>query len=109
MGLAIGCLLCVFSLSRIYSLNSVFLCGLQVGAAILIMQKFEIVKFLELVYKFKVTIAHFVCFVVFVIAKSPEVNKYDLSTIQVVMSGTIPIRKELEDAIRAKLPNAKLG
>ena len=39
-----GCLPCVFSLSHIYSLNSVFLCGLRVGATILIMQNFEIVK-----------------------------------------------------------------
>lgn len=81
MGLAMGCLLCVFSLSHIYLLNSVFVCGLQVGAAILIMQKFEIVKLLELVYKFKVTIAYFVSLVVLAIAKSPEVNKYDLLTI----------------------------
>ena len=73
------------------------------------MQKFEIVKLLELVYKFKVTIAYFVSLVVLAIAKSPEVNKYDLLTIQIVMSSTIPIGKELEDAIRAKLPNAKLG
>ena len=104
-----GCLLCVFLLSHIYSLNSVFLCGLRVGAAILIMQNFEIVKLLESVYKFKVTIAHFVSLVVLAIAKRPEVNKNDLSTIQIVMSGTIPIGKELKDTIRAKLPNAKLG
>ena len=45
------------------------------------MQKFEIVKLLELVYKFKVTIAHFVSSVVLAIAKSLEVNKYDLLTI----------------------------
>lgn len=43
------------------------------------------------------------------ITKSHEVNKYDLSTIQIMMSGAIPIGKKLKDAIRAKLCNAKLG
>lgn len=102
-------ILCVLPLFHIYSLNSVFLCGLRVGAAILIMQKFEIVKLLELVEKFKVSIAPFVPPIVLAIAKSPEVNKYDLSSIRTVMSGAAPMGKELEDAVRAKLPNAKLG
>ena len=102
-------ILCVLPLFHIYSMNSVFLCGLRVGAAILIMQKFEIVKLLELVEKFKVSIAPFVPPIVLAIAKSPEVNKYDLSSIRTVMSGAAPMGKELEDAVRAKLPNAKLG
>jgi 4-coumarate--CoA ligase len=102
-------ILCVLPLFHIYSLNSVFLCGLRVGAAILIMQKFEIVKLLELVEKFKVTIAPFVPPIVLAIAKSPDMDKYDLSSIRTVMSGAAPMGKELEDTVRAKLPNAKLG
>ncbi|KAI3498936.1 hypothetical protein L1887_34724 [Cichorium endivia] len=41
-------LMCVLPLFHIYSLNSILLCGLRTGAAILIMQKFDIVPFLEL-------------------------------------------------------------
>lgn len=101
--------LCVLPLFHIYSLNSVLLCGLRVGAAILIMQKFDIVALMELVQKYKVTIAPFVPPIVLAIAKSPEVDRYDLSSIRTVMSGAAPMGKELEDCVRAKIPNAKLG
>ncbi|KAF5456304.1 hypothetical protein F2P56_025802 [Juglans regia] len=102
-------ILCVLPLFHIYSLNSVFLCGLRVGAAILLMQKFEIVKLLELVQKYKITVAPFVPPIVLAIAKSPDVHNYDVSSIRTVMSGAAPMGKELEDAVRIKLPNAKLG
>lgn len=102
-------ILCVLPLFHIYSLNSVLLCGLRVGAAILIMQKFEINKLLELVDEYKVTIAPFVPPIVLAIAKSPEINKYDLSSIRTILSGAAPMGKELEDAFGSKLPNAKLG
>ncbi|KAK0571906.1 hypothetical protein LWI29_023352 [Acer saccharum] len=102
-------ILCVLPLFHIYSLNSVLLCALRVGAAILIMQKFEIVTLMELVEKYKVTIAPFVPPIVLAIAKSPDLDKYNLSSIRTVMSGAAPMGKELEDAVRAKLPNAKLG
>nr|QLM00646.1 4-coumarate-CoA ligase 1 [Ziziphora clinopodioides subsp. bungeana] len=101
--------LCVLPLFHIYSLNSVLLCGLRVGAAILIMQKFEIVPFLELMQKYKVTIGPFVPPIVLTIVKSPLVGKYDISSVRMVMSGAAPLGKELEDAVRAKFPNAKLG
>jgi 4-coumarate--CoA ligase len=102
-------IVCLLPLFHIYSLNSVLLCGLRVGATILIMQKFEINALLELVHKYKVTIAPFVPPIVLAIAKSPVVDNYDLSSIRMVMSGAAPMGKELEDKVRVKLPNATLG
>ncbi|PON97928.1 4-coumarate CoA ligase [Trema orientale] len=102
-------ILCVLPLFHIYSLNSILLCGLRVGAAILIMQKFEINKLLELVEKFKVTIAPFVPPIVLSIAKSPDLHRYDLSSIRTVMSGGAPMGRDLEEAVKDKLPLAKLG
>ncbi|GMI92883.1 4-coumarate:CoA ligase 2 [Hibiscus trionum] len=102
-------ILCVLPLFHIYSLNCVLLCSLRAGAAILIMQKFEIVTLMELVQKYRVTIAPFVPPIVLAIAKSPDVDKYDLSSIRMVISGAAPMGKKLEDAVRARLPNAKLG
>lgn len=102
-------ILCVSPLFHIYSLDSVLLCGLRVGAAILIMKKFDIVPFLELVQKYKVTIGPFVPPIVLAIVKSPVVDSYDLSSVRTVMSGAAPLGKELEDAVRTKFPNAKLG
>lgn len=102
-------LMCVLPLFHIYSLNSILLCGLRAGSAILIMQKFSIVPFLELIQKYKVTIGPFVPPIVLEIAKSPVVDNYDLSSVRTVMSGAAPLGKELEDAVRAKFPNARLG
>ncbi|EYU24553.1 hypothetical protein ABFS82_04G114600 [Erythranthe guttata] len=100
--------LCVLPFFHIYSL-SILLLGLRVGSAILIMQKFDVVPFMELIQKYKVTIGPFVPPIVLAIAKSPVVDKYDLSSVRTVMSGAAPLGKELEDAVRKKFPNAKLG
>jgi 4-coumarate--CoA ligase len=102
-------ILCVLPLFHIYSLNSVLLCGLRAGSAILLMQKFETVSLMDLVQKYKVTIAPLVPPIFLAIAKSPVVDQYDLSSIRTVLSGAAPMGKELEDTVRAKLPNAKLG
>ncbi|GKU92736.1 hypothetical protein SLEP1_g6425 [Rubroshorea leprosula] len=102
-------ILCVLPLFHIYALNSIMLCGFRVGAAILIMQKFEIGKLLGLIQKHKVTIAPMVPPIVLAIAKSTDTDKYDLSSVRMMKSGAAPLGKELEDAVRAKFPGAKLG
>ena len=102
-------ILCVLPLFHIYSLNSVLLCGLRVGAAILIMQKFEIVSLLELIQKHKVSVIPIVPPIVLAISKSPDLHKYDLSSIRILKSGGAPLGKELEETVGAKFPNAKFG
>ncbi|RZS12660.1 hypothetical protein BHM03_00044150 [Ensete ventricosum] len=102
-------LLCVLPLFHIYSLNSVLLCDLRVGASILIMRRFEVVPLMELVQRYKVTIAPFVPPIVLEFVKSPLVHSYDLPSIRMVISGAAPMGKELEDKLMAKLPNARLG
>ncbi|WOK95024.1 4-coumarate--CoA ligase 1-like [Canna indica] len=102
-------ILCVLPLFHIYSLNSVLLCSLRVGAAILIMRRFEVGPLLELVQRYKVTIAPLVPPIVLEFVKSPLVDSYDLSSIRMVMSGAAPMGKELEDKFMSKLPNAQLG
>ncbi|KAL5699234.1 4-coumarate--CoA ligase [Ranunculus cassubicifolius] len=102
-------ILCVLPLFHIYSLNSVLLCGLRAGAAILIMQKFEIKHLMELTQKHKISIAPIVPPIVLAISKCPELDNYDLSSIRMIMSGAAPMGKDLEDTLRRKLPNAKLG
>ncbi|XP_051119135.1 4-coumarate--CoA ligase 2-like [Andrographis paniculata] len=102
-------ILSVLPLFHIFGLNSVLLCGLRAGAAIVLMQKFEISTFLEVIQKYKITFLPLVPPIALAIVKSPLVDKYDLSSVRLVMSGAAPLGKELEDAIRAKLPNAIIG
>ncbi|KAJ1405864.1 AMP-dependent synthetase/ligase [Sesbania bispinosa] len=102
-------ILCVLPLFHIYSLNSVLLCSLRAKATILLMPKFDINALLALIHKHRITIAPVVPPIVLAIAKSPDLHKYDLSSIRVLKSGGAPLGKELEDTLRAKFPNAKLG
>lgn len=101
--------LCVLPLFHIYSLNSVLLCSLRAGSAILLMQKFEIGSLLDLVQRFKITVAPVVPPIVLAIAKNAQIESYDLSSIRIVLSGAAPLGKDLEDALRRRLPKATFG
>ncbi|XP_022153289.1 4-coumarate--CoA ligase 1-like [Momordica charantia] len=102
-------ILCILPLFHIYSLNSVLLCGLRVGAAILIIQKYDMSSLLHLIQAHKATVAPFVPPIVLDLAKNPDIHRYDLSSIRIVMSGAAPLGKDLEDTLKARLPNANLG
>ncbi|KAK2972857.1 hypothetical protein RJ640_028385 [Escallonia rubra] len=99
-------ILCVLPLFHIYSLNSVLLCALRVGAAVLLMQKFEIGSLLELIQRHRVSVAPVVPPLVLALAKNPMVAKFDLSSIRMVLSGAAPLGKELEEALRSRVPQA---
>ncbi|KAG0472842.1 hypothetical protein HPP92_014699 [Vanilla planifolia] len=101
--------LCVLPLFHIYSLNSVLLCSLRAGAAVMIMPKFEIGAMLGLIEKHKVTVAPIVPPLVLALAKNPVVESYDLGSIRIVISGAAPLGKELEEALRRRLPQASFG
>lgn len=102
-------LLCVLPLFHIFSLNSVLLCALRAGSAVLLMQKFEIGALLELIQRYRVSVAMVVPPLVLALAKNPMVAEYDLSSIRLVLSGAAPLGKELEEALRSRVPQAVLG
>ncbi|KAH7659069.1 4-coumarate--CoA ligase protein [Dioscorea alata] len=101
--------LCVLPMFHIFSLNSVLLCSLRAGAGVLIMPKFEIGLMLELIERHRVTVAAVVPPLVLALAKSAMVEKYDLSSIRIVLSGAAPLGKELEQALHRRLPQAVFG
>ncbi len=47
-------MMCVLPMYHIYSLNSIMLCGLRVGATLVTMAKFDLHLMLELIQKYKV-------------------------------------------------------
>lgn len=102
--------LCVLPLFHVYSMISVMLCCLRVGAAMVVMPKFEINELMELIQKYRVTIAPFVPPILLGIAKSPAAAaKFDLSSVRRVVCGAAPMDRKLELALKAKLPNAIIG
>lgn len=102
-------LLCVLPMFHIYALNSILLSGIRSGAAVLIVEKFEITTLLELIDKYKVTVVSFVPPIVLALVKSGESNRYDLSCIRAMITGAAPMGVELEQAVKDRLPQAILG
>eukprot|EP00249_Psilotum_nudum_P004035 c17564_g1_i1 orf=333-1997(+) len=101
--------LCLLPLIHIFSLNSVMLCCLRAGAALAIMQKFDVIGLLEYIQKYRISFVAVVPPIVLAIAKCPTVEKYDLSSIKKVLSGAAPLGEGLEDVFRSRLPQAILG
>ncbi|CAN6233854.1 unnamed protein product [Urochloa humidicola] len=101
--------LCVLPLFHIFSLNSVLLCALRAGAAVMLMPRFEMGAMLEGIQRWRVTVAAVVPPLVLALAKNAALEKYDLSSIRIVLSGAAPLGKELVDALRARVPQAIFG
>lgn len=101
-------LLSVSPFFHIYGLL-LLLWAIRVGSGTVIMQEFDVVRFVEVIEKYKVTIVPFLPPMALAIVKSPVVDKYDLSSVRTVVCGAAPLGKELEEAVRFKFPNAKLG
>ncbi|KAK6159104.1 hypothetical protein DH2020_006418 [Rehmannia glutinosa] len=100
---------CVLPLFHIFSLIMVLL-NMRVGAAVLIVPKFEINLLMEQIQKYRVTIAPFVPPILLAIAKSPAAAAvFDLSSVRRVICGAAPMDKKLEGSAKAKLPNATIG
>ncbi|KAL8488855.1 hypothetical protein ACS0TY_024962 [Phlomoides rotata] len=103
-------IICVLPLFHVYSLISVMLCCLRAGAAMVIMPRFEINKMLELMQKYRVTVAPFVPPILLAIAKIPAAEaKFDLSSVRKVTCGAAPMDRKLQVSLRTKLPNATVG
>lgn len=101
--------LCVLPLFHIFSLHSVLLCSLRAGAGVLLMPKFEIGGLLEYIQTYRVSVAPVVPPLVLALAKNPALERYDLSSIRIVLSGAAPLGKELEEALKTRLPQAVFG
>ncbi|KAL6659139.1 hypothetical protein ACP70R_003179 [Stipagrostis hirtigluma subsp. patula] len=102
-------ILCSLPMFHIYCLNTILMCGLRAGAAIVVMRRFDLTRMMELVEKHKITIAPLVPPIVVAVAKSDDAAAHDLSSVRMVMSGAAPMGKDIEDAFMAKLPGAVLG
>ncbi|KAG8087009.1 hypothetical protein GUJ93_ZPchr0010g7480 [Zizania palustris] len=102
-------ILCALPMFHIYSLNTILMCGLRVGAAIVVMRRFDLAAMMELVERHRITIAPLVPPIVVAVAKSEASAARDLSSVRMVLSGAAPMGKDIEDAFMAKLPGAVLG
>lgn len=73
------------------------------GAEIVFLPKFEEHMFLNAIQSYKPNIAFLVPPLLVFLAKSPLVDKYDLSSLVVIGCGAAPLSKEVSDAVKERL------
>lgn len=93
----------VLPLYHCYALILVLCVGLHTGISIVYQSKFDLEQYLKIVQTYKITLAHIVPPIILGLAKSPLVDKYDLSSLRVIFSGAAPLGRDVEDEVRKRL------
>src|SRR5688572_23940121 len=88
-------LICFLPFFHIYGLAVTMLLGLWRGATLVVMPKFELEQYLDLVERYRATMLHVVPPVVLALAKSPLVEGRDLSSVRKLFSGAAPLGADL--------------
>lgn len=83
--------------------------GFALGESLVLMERFDFVKMLEAVEKFKVTSMPVSPPIVVALAKSDLVGKYDLSSLRLLGSGGAALGKETSERFMAKFPTVEIS
>ncbi|HEX8922535.1 MAG TPA: AMP-binding protein, partial [Pyrinomonadaceae bacterium] len=96
-------LIAVLPFFHIYGMNVIMNLGLFNGATIVIMPRFDLEQFLHAMQTYKVTRAHLVPPIILALAKHPIIDSYDLSNLELIMSGAAPLGENLSSACCERL------
>jgi acyl-CoA synthetase (AMP-forming)/AMP-acid ligase II len=88
---------------HIYGMTVIMNIAINVGATIVTMPRFDLEEFLTLLQDHKVTRAYLVPPIILALAKHPIVDKYDLSSLEMIMSGAAPLGGDLAGAASERL------
>jgi acyl-CoA synthetase (AMP-forming)/AMP-acid ligase II len=84
-------LICFLPFFHIYGLVVTMLLSLRSGATLVVMPRFELEAYLDLVERHRATMLHVVPPIVLALAKSPAVGGRDLSSVRKLFSGAAPL------------------
>ena len=82
---------------HIYGMVVIMNLGLYRGATIVTMPRFDLEQCLQIMQQYRVTFANVVPPIVLAFAKSPLVDKYDLSHLHTLFSGAAPLSEHVRD------------
>jgi acyl-CoA synthetase (AMP-forming)/AMP-acid ligase II len=77
--------------------------GLQNGATVVTMPRFDLLEFLSLIEQHSVSSAYVVPPIALALAKHPLVDEHDLTSLRMVMSGAAPLGPELTEQVSKRL------
>ncbi|GAA5896810.1 hypothetical protein JCM5296_002563 [Sporobolomyces johnsonii] len=95
--------LVVLPLNHIYGLTKLLHWPVLVGTPVVIMPKFDISSLCALVEKYRCTICMLVPPIALALARDPVVDKYNLKSLRLVISGAAPLGPELEKELAKRL------
>jgi acyl-CoA synthetase (AMP-forming)/AMP-acid ligase II len=96
-------LVCVLPLFHIYGMQVIMNHGLHQGATIVVLPRFDFEEALGVLERYRVTMAHFVPPIMLGLAKSPAVERFDLSALKTVFSAAAPLGREVAEQVRRRL------
>ena len=88
---------------HIYGMVVIMKLSLANGATLVTMPRFDLMEFLGLIQKHRVTVLPLVPPIVLGLVKHPAVAQFDLSSVRLVFSGAAPLGEEIARALSAKL------
>ncbi|HEY5883066.1 MAG TPA: AMP-binding protein [Pyrinomonadaceae bacterium] len=96
-------LVCVVPMSHLYGLHIVVNLGLSHGATIVTVPRYDLEQFLDVLERYRVTIAPLVPPLVLALTRAPQVRDHDLSPLRVIHCGAAPLAHEIASACRERL------
>ncbi|KAL8283894.1 hypothetical protein RQP46_005326 [Phenoliferia psychrophenolica] len=96
-------LVAVLPLNHIYGLGKTIHYTIHHGTTVVLMPKFELGSFCRAIEKYRGTVSALVPPIALLLAKSPVVDNYDLSSLRLIVSGAAPLGPELEKSLAARL------
>jgi acyl-CoA synthetase (AMP-forming)/AMP-acid ligase II len=93
----------VLPLFHIYGLTVVMNAVLRNGATLVTVPRFDLEGYLGLVQEHRATKAYLVPPIVLALAKSPVVERYDLSSLTLINSGAAPLSAEVQSAAAERI------
>ncbi|MDW8106015.1 MAG: 4-coumarate--CoA ligase family protein [Armatimonadota bacterium] len=88
---------------HIYGMLVILNLCLHKGMTIVTMPRFDLEQFLKIMQDYKITRANLVPPIILALAKHPIVDNYDLSHLQIIMSGAAPLSADLAEACAKRL------
>ena len=96
-------LIAVLPFFHCYGQQVIMNSGLAKGATVVTLPKFDLEEFLKTVQDRKGTRLYLVPPIILALAKHPIVDKYDLSSVEMITSGAAPLGRELQQAVEKRL------
>lgn len=89
--------------SHIYGQTAIMNAGLRFGAEVVALARYDLDLFLRTVHERRITMAYLVPPIVAALAREPQVDRYDLSSLRFIVSGAAALPAGLAEACHARI------